>query len=306
MQAAAQSVLRAVASSGHSDKLLIAFTHFDQVKGLNLPTFALKRGHVLASVHSYLGKLKEVLSVPIVAAMERAIDDQCFMLGALHGPLNGLPPGVVNQLKQMIGRIEKSVAPPPVPDACPVYDPSGLGFAVQRAASSFQKSWAARLGLSVGDTLPAEHWTRVKALNRKISSQSAVEYDSLRPVADLVGRISEEVANFLDNPIRWSRPPVHDDEAQQALAPIRQAVFAGLHGLALQRLIQKHMPDWRHSLDFKGKGSAARRASEIRGIYELAAPVPGTVNTGPSLEFMRDVRGLVTNAVRAAGGTMDP
>lgn len=48
IQAAAQSVLRAVASSGNNTKLLIAFTHFDQVKGLNLPTFADKRAHVLA------------------------------------------------------------------------------------------------------------------------------------------------------------------------------------------------------------------------------------------------------------------
>lgn len=306
IQAAAQSVLRAVASSGYNSKLLIAFTHFDQVKGANLPNYASKRAHVLASAHNYLGKLKDVLSAPIVAAMERTIDDQCFMLGALDGPLTGLPKGVINQLNEMISRVEKAVEPPPVPDATPSYDPSGLGFAVQRAASSFQKSWAARLGLSVDATLPAEHWTRVKALNRKISSQASVEYDSLRPVADLVGRISEEVANFLDNPIGWSRTPVDDDESQQALAPIRQAVFSSLHGLALQRLIQKHLGDWRRSLDFKGKGSAARRASEIRAIYELAAPVPGTVNTGPSLEFMRDVRNLVTNAVRSHKGTIEP
>lgn len=306
VQAAAQSVLRAVASSGHSEKLLVAFTHFDNVKGANLPSYAAKRAHVLASVYSYLAKLKEVLSAPIVAAIERSIEDQCFMLGALDGPLDGLPPGVVKQLIEMSTRIEKSVEPPPVPNARPHYDPSGLGFAVQRAASSFQKAWNARLGLALGDTLPAEHWTRVKALNRKISSQSAVEYDSLRPVADLVGRISEEVANFLDNPIAWSRTPNDDDEAQRALAPIRQAVFSNLHGLALERLIQKHLAEWRRSYDFKGQGSVARRASEIRGIYELAAPVPGTVNTGPSLEFMRDVRMLVTKAVRDNEGTINP
>ena len=38
MQAAPLSVLRSVASSGHSEKLVIAFTHFDQIKGLNLRT----------------------------------------------------------------------------------------------------------------------------------------------------------------------------------------------------------------------------------------------------------------------------
>lgn len=306
VQAAAQSVLRAVASSGNYNKLLIAFTHFDQVKGLNLPSYAYKRAHVLASVHNYLSKLKEVLNGPIVAAMERTIDDQCFMLGALDGPLTGLPAGVRAQLKGLIAFVEKSVEPPPIPDAQPTYDPSGLGFAVQRAADSFQKAWAARLGLVVGATLPAEHWSRIKALNRQISNETGVEYDSLRPVADLVGRITEEVANFLDNPVAWTRPPVDDDETQQAIAPIRQVVFSGLHNLALHRLVDKHLVDWRRGLEHKGKGSAARRAIDIRGIYELAAPIPGTVNSGPALEFMRGVRDLVRSAVEENGGTMQP
>ena len=47
MQAAPLSVLRSVATSGHQEKLAIAFTHFDSVKGDNLPGFAAKRDHVL-------------------------------------------------------------------------------------------------------------------------------------------------------------------------------------------------------------------------------------------------------------------
>lgn len=306
VQAAAQSVLRAVASSGHYNKLLIAFTHFDQVKGLNLPTYAFKRAHVLASVHNYLSKLKEVLNGPIVAAMERTIDDQCFMLGALDGPLKGLPLGVRKQLDALIVFIEKSVEPPPISDAQPTYDPSGLGFAVQRAADSFQKAWAAHLGLVVGATLPAVHWSRIKALNRKISNETGVEYDSLTPVADLVGRINEEVANFLNNPVAWTRPPFDDDEAQQAIAPIRQVVFSGLHSLALRRLVEERLADWRRGMNHRGKGSAFRRAVDIRGIYELAAPIPGTVNSGSALEFMRGVRELVRAAVEGSGGAMRP
>ncbi|MCM2481713.1 hypothetical protein [Burkholderia glumae] len=304
VQAAAQSVLRAVASSGNYNKLLLAFTHFDQVKGLNLPTFADKRAHVLASVHNYLAKLKEVLNAPIVAAMERTIDDQSFMLGALEGPSTRLPPGVRAQLGKLTSFVEGLVEPPPVPDAKPRYDASGLGFAVQRGADSFQKAWRARLGLSIGATLPAEHWTRIKALNRKISNETGIEYDSLRPVADLVARITEEVANFLDNPIGWSRPPVDADEAQQAIAPIRQVVFSELHQLALHRLIDEHLTEWRRVIEYKGKGSAARRAVDIRGIYELAAPVPGTVNSPTALEFMRSVRELVRAAVEGNGGSM--
>jgi len=304
VQAAAQSVLRSVASSGNYNKLLIAFTHFDQVKGLNLPSYKAKRQHVLASVHNYLTKLREVLNGPIVAAIERGIDDQCYMLGALQGPLKALPPGVCAQLNAMVGFLEKSVEPPPIPDAQPEYDSSDFGFTVQRAVDSFQKAWAVRLNLAIGGTLQPEHWTRIKALNRRISNEmNNYEYDSLRPVADLVARITEEISNFLDHPIAWNRQPVNDDEAQQAIAPIRQAVFNDMHKLALERLVQQHLNDWRRSEEYKGKGSASRRAMDIRGIYELAAPIPGKVNSEP---FLRNVREIVDAAVKKNGGLMRP
>lgn len=91
IQAAAQAVLRAVAASGNYGKLAIAFTHFDQVKGLNLPGFAAKRAHVLASVYNYLARLRDVLNGPIVTAMERTIDTQCFMLGDWTPRLRSCP-----------------------------------------------------------------------------------------------------------------------------------------------------------------------------------------------------------------------
>jgi hypothetical protein len=76
-QAAAQSVLRAVASSKNYSKLLLAFTYFDQVKGLNLPT---------------------------------------FVLGALDGSSMKWPPNVRAQLNKSLSFVEKSVEPPPVSD----------------------------------------------------------------------------------------------------------------------------------------------------------------------------------------------
>ncbi len=304
IQAAAQSVLRATASSGNYNKVAIAFTHFDQVKGLNLPKYSDKKAHVLASIHNYLAKLREVLNGPVVSAMERTIDDQAFMLGALQSTSDKLPIGVRMQLCALLDFFERSIVPSALPDAKPTYDPSGLGFAVQRAADNFQKTWAARLGRVLSPNLSAEHHTRVKALNRRISTGQSDEYDSLRPVADLVGRVSEEVSNFLDHPIAWTRKPASEDEAQEAIAPIRRAVFSDLHGLALDRLIANHLADWRRTMEHRGKGSAERRAVDIRSIYELAAPIPGTVNSEPALKFMREVGEIVRIAIEAHGGCM--
>lgn len=302
IQAGAQSVLRSVATSGHYGKLALAFTHFDEVKGLNLPTHAARQAHVQASVHNYLSKLSEILNVPVVAAMAKKIDASTFMLGALQGSTEKLPKGIKALLAALTGFFEKAIAPPPKIAAAPIYDPSGLGFAVRHAADSFQKLWAARLGLSAGNQVVNEHWTRIKALNRRVSSGVGVEYDSLRPVADLISGISEEISKFLDHPIKWEPSEPMLDEAQAAISEIRQRVFRDLHDLALRRLVGDRGREWRTALDYKGKGAAGKRAVEIRDIYGLAAPVPGTVNSESELQFLSAIRRIVEDAVTGCNG----
>src|SRR5215218_636947 len=50
MQAAPVAALKGIAVSGNASKLHVIFTHFDQVKGNNLPGFSDREQHVLASV----------------------------------------------------------------------------------------------------------------------------------------------------------------------------------------------------------------------------------------------------------------
>ena len=117
-------------------------------------------------------------------------------------------------------------------------------------------------------------------------------------------RITEEISNFLDHPASWTRTPKDDAEAQEAIAPIRQNIFRELHTLAVARLVNQHLSDWQRGNSRKGKGSSDRRAVDIRGIYELAAPVPGTVNSEPALDFMKDIRSIVKEAVEQNGGQL--
>jgi energy-coupling factor transporter ATP-binding protein EcfA2 len=299
------SVLRAIASSGYYQKLAIGFTHFDQVKGHNLPTFAAKRAHVMASVVNGLSNLIEVVGAPVVKAMERVLDEQCFMLGALQEPSRKLPPGVVKELHRMIGFCQKAIEPPPAPEACPVYDTTGLLFAVQAAARDFQRPWSARLGLEARDGISREHWTRIKALNRRIAGELDVEYDTLRPLADLVARLTESISRFLDNPVRWTREPVDDEEAQAAISSIRRGVFSSLHDLVAERLIDRHLPSWRTAFGYSGKGSTFVRARHIRDIYEEAAPVPGVVVTQVSVQFLKEIRSVVHQAIEKNGGQLE-
>jgi GTPase SAR1 family protein len=306
MQAAPLSVLRSVAASGYQEKLAIAFTHFDQIKGKNLPTFSDKRAHVMASVTHLLSSLKDILGAPLVKSIERSIEARCFMLGGVDRLLTKLPSKAAdymkNQLLELIALCERAIQPPAPPQASPIYDPTGLAFVVQEAVDKFMKPWLARLGLGLHDGVSREHWTKIKALNRRIAGELDVEYDKLQPVADLEARLKEAISRFLDNPVDWTRAPADEVEEQAAVSGVRRAVSIALPGLVLTRLIEGHLGEWRSAYDYSGTGSTSRRALAIRQIYETAAPLPTAAMTKPSADFMAEIRRIVRAAIEEAGG----
>ena len=308
MQAAPLSVLRAIASSGHNEKLAIAFTHFDQIKGQNLRTSADKRAHVMGSVLNALSNLRDVLGAPIVRSIEHGIDQRCFMLGGVDQNLTRLPSRAADymrgELTTLMSFCKKAIEPPAPPEAWPIYDPTGISFAVREATNRFQGPWLARLGLGSYEGARREHWTRVKALNRRIAGELDDEYDTLRPVADLVARLTESVSRFLDQPVGWTRQPEDEQEEQSAIAQVRRVVSAAMHEMAVRRLVQNHLARWRTAYNFTGRGSTFDRARTIEGIYGEAAPVPDAVMPPPSKEFLLEVRHLVTAAIEASGGSV--
>ena len=306
MQAAPLSVLRSVAPSGHSGKLAIAFTHFDQIKGSSLRTAGDKRRHVMGSVLNALSNLRDTLGAPVTQAIEQSIEERCFMLGGVDRGLSKLPGRAADymraELSALIAFCEQAILPPPPPEARPIYDPTGISFAVREAVSKFQSPWLARLGISGHEGVRKEHWTRVKALNRRIAGELDIEYDSLRPVADLVARITESVSRYLDNPIDWTAEPEDDQERLTAIAEIRRAVSTQVHEFALESLVGKHLGEWREAFELRGKGSTFERARTIRGIYDDAAPIPDVVMSPASKQLIADVRRIVTAAIAGSGG----
>ncbi|WP_230189900.1 hypothetical protein [Sphingobium sp. CECT 9361] len=297
MQAAPLSVLRSLATSGHQQKLAIAFTHFDSVKGANLPDFQSKKAHVMASVTNGLSNLRDALGgASIVRAMEQTIAKRCFMLGGLDRRSKDLK-GFQGELRRLIEHCERAVEPPAAPAAHPIYHYDGLPLAVQAATRAFQRPWLARLGLASHDSVSKEHWTRIKALNRRIAGELSDEYDNLRPVAELVARLTEEVSRFLSNPASWEPLIPEEAEAEAALDLVRQVVHTRFHSLAARRLVQEQIETWRSAFELSGKGSTFERAQEIRDIYEDAAPIPNAVMTDVSAEFMAEIRRIVSEAV---------
>lgn len=309
MQAAPLSVLRAVASNGHADKLVIAFTHFDLIKGASLASSMDRRTHVMASVLSALAKLREFIGPDVANAIEHGLDDRCFMLGGTDKQLKALKPKAADymrgQLDKMLTLFEAASRPvdeEELVEATLSYDTTGMLFAVQDAVAKFHAPWRARLGLSSYANVRAEHWTRVKALTRRIGTGSDVEYNTLQPLADIHRHLQEAISLFLASPADCSIP---DDERVKVISRIRRLVSTNVLAITKRRLIDDQRVAWMEAyLKENGVGSTRRRAERIAVVFGNAAPVPQAAMTTEARQFLDEMVDTVRISVEAVGGKM--
>jgi hypothetical protein len=304
MQAAPLSVIRSVAASGYQKKLAIAFTHFDQVGGDNLPGFKAKQNHVLASLVNGLNSLSDALGNKTVRAIERNLDQRCFMIGELDCSLEAAVKKKRNrdELERLLDFCQNAIEEGLHVEARPKYDPAFLMYALQAATNDFRQRWDALLGLGKLDGVSKEHWTRIWALNRRMADQLDIEYDTLRPVADLLARLNEGTTTFLSKPAKWTKTPRNEEEEDAVIDAIKQSVDIELRRLAESRIANAPLKRWQTAFRHSGRGSTFKRAEDIQMLYNIAAPELGTVMTEVAREFLNEVRQIVYTAIKEHEG----
>ena len=72
----------------HAPKLHFLYTHFDQVEGVNLPTFSSREEHVLASVDNVLKAIGDDLGPADERALRHRVDDARFFVGGIQDSLD--------------------------------------------------------------------------------------------------------------------------------------------------------------------------------------------------------------------------
>lgn len=305
MQAAPVAVLRTLVSSGHEAKLGILFTHFDEVKGDNLRGSGAKKDHVIGSFYNAVHAIGKTAGRDAEQSLKRLIPDRLFFLSGIQEVLPTGSKLTRSELARLLDTIERSILPPPPVHYSPVYDVANLVLAFQNATQEYHDAWRGILGYGSRSGVNPEHWTRVKALTRRIGVMSRDEYDSLKPIADLIRFLQMHVSRFLAEPLNWKpENPPEDREAEkaQAIANIRTQVFSRLHDLSKRRLIDERLSGWVEAYEHRGTGSTRVRAKELVGLYESAAPVPNEM-PGPDLnEFLFEIRELVAESIVAGNG----
>jgi hypothetical protein len=300
IQAAAQAVLRSVVAGGHDAKLAIAFTHFDQVVGDNLPDVHARKGHVMASLESSLRAVEDAIGSGAGRRLARRLDGRVFFVSKIQNEVTPQNRLTRDSLHRLLELFQRATIKAEVLEATPVYDLANLVLAVERATEQFHESWNARLGVAFKPGVAAEHWSRVKALTRRFAYQWEDQYDSLRPVADLIKLVSERLAAFLATPRGWEPTDCGDAAKEAAVDRVSREVYARLHKLVENRLFHDHVADWLTAYAHRGPGSTRPRAQGIRNIYEAAAPIPAEVPGAASTELLDVFRGLFREAADAA------
>ncbi|MYB71634.1 MAG: hypothetical protein F4X75_24440 [Gemmatimonadetes bacterium] len=306
MQAAPLQLLETVGNSGHVYKISVVFTHFDQVKGDNLGNYTQKRDHVRAAIGNALNGLREKLTPSVMEMLEQRLKDNDFYLGGLNQATDRLPSGFIKDMNRLLEKMQESATSPDLPDANPIYKIGQLELALRDATDGFKNPWWGRLGLRYYEDISKEHWTRVKALCRRLAIMGADQYDGLRPVSDLIRQLEASISRWLETPDRWDiTPPPPDDKKQATINTIRQKVSNRIHRLAKRRLINEHLGEWQDAFDFRGIGSSYQRAEEIERIYNAAAPSITSVTGIAAQKFLDDVRQVVKKAVEEVGGRVE-
>lgn len=88
MQAAPVAAMRELVTTGNASKLLIAFTHFDAVKGDNLATVSARIHHVLESAENVLAAVGEELGPFAERALRKRLANARFFLENIQEPLS--------------------------------------------------------------------------------------------------------------------------------------------------------------------------------------------------------------------------
>ena len=198
MQAAPGAVLRSVVSSGHVSKLMICFTHFDTVKGDNLPDQGAKKSHVLNSLDNAIMAVGKDLGQRAGHAIKGSLDEnEPFFVSNIQNQLTEKAKATRTELNRMLTALEEVKSPSVPTEVKPIYDDTFLLISIQKAVKAFHEPWRGRLGLPSRSGVSPEHWTRIKALSQRPAQWGTDEYDTLRPVADLIRVMSEHIMRFL-------------------------------------------------------------------------------------------------------------
>ena len=293
-------ILRDASSRGQQDKLIVAYTRFDQVEGSNMINDEERRDYVLGIQNGAVEAMQEAYNLN--PKMIRLLRDHLKVNTFFFPNTNELRDPTIELQEEMIAFIE-SVVQKARPQSetgvflVPRYDFGRLVLVITEAEELFMRKWLGLLGIK-SSQFPKQHWARIKALSNRFATWSnVVSYKDLEPASDLAGYIIERLNEFLNAPKDWKGVGT-EDEKQQVLRRLSSSLSFKLNGLVVTRLKIESHPQWIVALNYRGPGSTTTRAQEIRSIYEKALPLPKISYNPSSGDLFDKLTELIADSIK--------
>lgn len=122
---------------------------------------------------------------------------------------------------------------------------------------SFIELWRAKLNLPSEIAAQSEHWTRIKALSRRLGRMNISSYDTLKPIDDFIDSIQSVI--YL-----YAKKLSTDDKIIQKLSQINRDKS--------RNCIQtKQIQNWETAYSRSGSGSASQRSKDIDELLDRAS-----------------------------------
>jgi hypothetical protein len=305
MLASPYTVIKSTAISGHYRKLFLCFTHFDSVKGDNLPTIQDKIDHIYGSVDNLLAKLESELGYEVKKFLVNHFTDATYYLSNLDEKFSDESKYsfTKDQLIDLINKLENIILPVPVSDVYPKYDISTILFKIQNAAKRFHNIWEGYLyGSSSIPGIKKAHFTQLKALSRRLGYGWENEYSYLRPISDFWTSFNEQISNFLSTPVSWRPSNPSDEDKARKIDEIKKNVSSQIQSFAISHIKSKMISEWQIAYDFSGRGSSLQRADKIDSIYYKVIPIPEEEMTDQIKLFVSNILSIIKSEIKKCGG----
>jgi len=295
-------ILREASSRGQQEKLMVVYTRFDQVQGSNMIDDEDRRDHILGIQTGAIEAMQEAynLNPKMIRQLRDHLERNSYFFpntNELKNPSNELISEMENFIEAILMKAERPKAlysGGHIP--LPKYDFGRLVIAISETEELFMQKWLGLLGLR-NSQFPKQHWTRIKALsNRMANWPNIAEYNDLKPASDLAGYLMQRLNEFLSVPRDWSSQ-AQDEEKQSILQQLSENAADRINQLVFRRLKVDLHSQWIVAHNYKDTGSAAKRASEIRSIFEKAIPQPKITYDTVSGDLLDELKAIVEESI---------
>jgi len=101
-----ESRLKSLVTSGHEGKLVLCFTHFDDLEGAaNLPNVAARKNHLMASVDNAIATIGKSLGRSAENALKRVLPDRTVFVARIQQMIKPAARFTRNELEKLVAAL---------------------------------------------------------------------------------------------------------------------------------------------------------------------------------------------------------